>query len=328
MSLSEKLESVREKIKDTKIVILGDSTIDRFTIASAKGLSPEAPIPALNVKREYFSLGASFNAVENLLSFGTKPIYFTVTGSDPEGDYFIKEAKEQIDAEDIIQEEKRKTTSVHRVYADGYLMLWMENSAANKISKLTEKAIVLKLKEKIKGASAILLSDHGRGVVTKSLVKAISEEAKKTSIPVIVNGKAGSINNYEGVNYLRLIRLETSSATGISPINETSYRNMALKLLSMIGAEGVVITWLEDGFFLLKGENFKKLGPITMKPSNLIGIGDLITSTTALFLSLGLSFEESSKLAYFAAIFASSTGKRVIESFDRLVDFIRKSEGL
>ncbi|MEM4092597.1 MAG: PfkB family carbohydrate kinase, partial [Conexivisphaerales archaeon] len=318
--MSDDISSYKEKVSKIKIAVIGDSTIDRYTVASAKRISPEAPIPALNVDKEYYRIGASFNAVESILNLGAKVAYFTVTGSDLEGQQFARELeRNNVATHWVFPEKEMKTTSIHRVISDGYLMLWMEKSRVNKISKNTERMIIEKLD--VEDVNAIVLSDHGRGTITEGLLKGISAKAKTRNIPVLINGRGGSVNNYNGVDYIRISREDSFKATGITLINDTSYRNTAIKIASLTGAKGVVITWLEDGFYIINGKKFTHIAPLHVRPVNLVGIGDTITSIIALFMSAGLSLEESSRIAYYGGVLASISTRRSPQSFDKLAKF-------
>ena len=326
MSLSEKLDSSKNKLNDIKIMVLGDAVIDRFTVVEPEGISREAPIPAMNIKKEYFRIGASFNAAKTLLNLSVKPIYITAVGSDPEGDHFIEETKKELPDAVIVVDKKKKTDSVYRVHSNGYLLLWAEKSSKKGLSKEAESSIIDSFMKMIDEAKVIIVSDHARGFLNKNIRDAATLNAKKKKIPVLINGRPENVHLYSGADYLRMNREDAIKLTGISPLNSTSYRNMALKLSSATGVENVLITWLEEGFFGLRSESFFKVDPLSLKFSNLGGIGDAIVAFLAVFLSLGFSFEESSKLSYYAASLRAMGEKEKGSFFEKLVDFVSKND--
>ncbi len=326
MSLSEKLASVKGKLKDINVIVLGDPVIDRFTIVEPEGISREAPIPAMNIKKEYYKLGASYNAVKGLLDLSVKPVYITVVGSDPEGEHFAEEVKKEVKDAEIVFDENRNTDSVYRVFSDGYLLLWAEKSSKKGISEEAENSVIKRFKKRVGEADSVIISDHARGFLSKSVKEAVVSSTKERNIPLIINGRPENVYMYSDADYLRMNREDAVKLTGISPMNSTSYRNMALKLSSMAKVENVLITWLEEGFFCLKGESFFKVEPLSFRPSNLRGIGDVIVSSFAVFLSLGFSYEEASKLSYFTAALKTQSEKVKGEFFEKLVDYVSKND--
>ena len=324
MSLSERLEEAKDRLKDIKIMVLGDSVIDRYALVEPEGISREAPIPAVSIKREYYTLGASFNAVKSLLELSASPIYVTAVGSDSEGELFAKRVKGEVKDSEVISDSKRSTDSVFRVYSNGYLMLWAEKSSKKPLSKEAESKIIKKLKERSSEAKAIIVSDHARGFLTKDIREAVVQAAKSNSVPVIINGRPENIYLYEGADYLRMNREDAVKLTGIAPINSTSYRNMALKLSSISKVENVMITWLEDGFYALKGESFFSVKPVSFKPSRLTGIGDVIVASFSVFLSLGFSYEDSVRLSYYASLLKAQGEGSKGRFIDRLIDFLKQ----
>ncbi len=326
MSLTDRLASAKDKLKDLKVMVIGDPVIDRFTVVEPEGISREAPIPAMNIKKEYYRLGASYNAVKNLLGFPVKPIYLTAVGSDPEGEHFIQEVKKELSDAEIVVDEKKSTDSVYRVYSNGYLMLWAEKSSKKGISKEAENSLIKRFLRRAEEVDAVIVSDHARGVLSKNLKEAVLLKTRERKIPLIINGRPENVNMYAGADYLRMNRDDAVKLTGISPMNATSYRNMALKLSSMTKVDNVLITWLEEGFYGLKGESFFKVDPVSFRPFNLRGIGDVIVSSFAVFISLGFSYEEASKLSYYAAVLKSQGEKEKGNFYEKLLEFVAKND--
>jgi len=314
--------ALREAARRIRIAVVGDSTIDRYTIGSATRLSPEGPVPAVTVTRELFRPGASYNAVENLANLGIGVEYLTVVGGDPEGRHLVEElGRRGIPAGGVVVERGRRTTSVHRVLSDGHLLLWMERSSPRDISRRTESELLERLRASADGLGAIVVSDHARGIVTRGLMRGIVEEARRRGIPVFVNGRGANLPRYAGADLVRLSRAEASAATGIAPINDTSHRNMCMKAASLAGSGGVLVTWLEEGAWLLRGGSFSQIPPPSsgIRPSNLVGIGDAITALLAFLSSAGLDAEAASRGALMGAALAASEGRRSLESLDRLI---------
>ena len=324
MSLTDKLSSFKDRLKDIKIIVLGDPVIDRFSVVEPEGISREAPIPAMNIKKEYFRLGASYNAVKTLLDLSVKPVYITAVGSDPEGQHFIDQVKKELSDAEIAVDEKKMTDSVYRVYSNGYLLLWAEKSNRKNLSKETESSLIKRFMRRVDEADAVIVSDHARGIMSKRIKDAVVLAAKEKKIPLVINGRPENAHLYAGADYLRMNKDDAQKLTGISPMNSTSYRNMALKLSSLSRTENVLITWLEEGFYGLRGETFFKVEPVSFRPANVRGIGDVIVSAFAVFLVLGFSFEEAAKLSYYTSVITAEGNKS--EIFEKLMQYVLEKE--
>ncbi|MGC8568949.1 MAG: bifunctional heptose 7-phosphate kinase/heptose 1-phosphate adenyltransferase [Nitrososphaeria archaeon] len=326
MKLSERLESVRQRRSEVKILVLGDFVIDRHMVAEAGGISKEAPIPAFSIRKELIAPGASFNAVKNLQSLGFNVSYVTVVGSDADGDAAIERVRKKVRESYVVVDRRRKTDTVFRVFSDGYLVLWAEKSQRKELSDEAERTLIERISEASKGVSAVVVSDHARGVITEGVMKGLADLSAKSGVPIVVNGRPERADIYRNATHLRMSRSDASAATGISPVNETSIRNMALRISSMSGVDNVLITWLEDGFFGLSGESFFRIKPVEVKRANLIGIGDVITSSLAAFLSMGLSFEESARASYYNAILCASGKAGREDLYNLIIEMARRYE--
>lgn len=323
------LSEIVEKMKGRRVLVIGDVTLDRFTLGKATKISPEAPVPIVEVESESYSLGAAANVIRNLNALGGDVLIATVVGDDIEGDHLIQGIKEMgISTEGIFKDRERVTTLVHRIRAGAQQVLRVDRCKDEEISHDLSMKIVSYAKTLSDKPDIFLIADYGRGVITHELVSAIVEIARKNGKKIVVNPKKEHFLYYDGVDVIRTNRSEASFATGVAPINETSIRIMGQKILTLVRCEAVLITWIEEGFHLFeKDGKVTFIPPLLKRPLDLTGVGDTITCVIALGLAVGAKIGDSAKLANYAgAIVANKKGLATVTP-DELKEALTKGIG-
>jgi D-beta-D-heptose 7-phosphate kinase/D-beta-D-heptose 1-phosphate adenosyltransferase len=306
------LDEIIEKMKGKKVLVLGDVTFDKYTMGQVTRISPEAPVPMVEIESESYFLGGAANVIKNLCALEAKVSIATVIGDDPEGGYLIREIEKMgVDALGIFKDQKRITTMISRILAsDNHQLLRLDRAENKKI----DHEMATKLADYVKGAinafDALIIADYGRGVITQELVSNVVKIAKESGKKVVVNPKKEDFPYYEGVDVVRTNRREASYATGVSAINETSIRIMGQKILTSLRCGAVLITWIEEGFHLFERDGkVTFIPPLVKRPIDVTGVGDTITCVLALGLAAGATVEKSSRLANYAgAIVANKKG--------------------
>lgn len=303
-----KLIEAVEQIKGRKVLVIGDVELDKFTTGKANKISPEAPVPIVEVESEGYILGATANIINNIRALGGEVWLVTVIGDDPEGECLMGKLKElNVNVDGVFRDKERITTLVHRIVTGGQQLLRLDRNKSQKISHEMAENIINYVSEIIVGLDITVLSDYGRGVVTHEVIKGVTGYSRQHNKKIVVNPKKENFWNYEGASLIRTNKLEASYATGITPINETSVRNMGQKILTVLGCKATLITWIEEGSYLFEQSGkIAFIPPLIKRPINTIGVGDAITSALALATAAGLTFEDSSRIANFAGAIAAS----------------------
>jgi rfaE bifunctional protein kinase chain/domain len=306
------LGEIIEKMKNKRILVLGDVTFDKYIMGRVTKISPEAPVPMVEVESESYFLGGAANVVKNLSALETKVSIVTVIGDDPEGGYLIREIEKMgVDALGIFKDQKRITTMVSRILAsENYQLLRLDRAEDKKINHETTLKLTDYMEGSIDAFDVLLIADYGRGVITQELVSNVVKIAKESGKQVVVNPKRENFIYYEGVDLIRTNRREASYVTGVSAINETCIRIMGQKILTSLRCGAVLITWVEGGFHLFERDGkVIFIPPLIKRPVDVTGVGDTITCALALGLAAGATIEESSILANYAgAIVANKNG--------------------
>jgi rfaE bifunctional protein kinase chain/domain len=306
------LEELIGKIKGKKVLVLGDMIFDKRIVGQCTKISPEAPVPMLEVESETYFAGGAANIINNLHSLGAEVAIATVIGDDPEGSYLIREIEKMgVDASGVFKDKKRITTMVTRVLtSNDYQLLRLERAEDKKIDHEIIAKLSGYIKNEIGVSDVLLVSDYGKGVITQDLVSGVIKIARERNKKVVVNPKKENFLCYEGVDVVRTNLREASYATGVSLVNETSIRIMGQKILSSLRCDAVLITWIEEGFHLFERDGkVIFIPPLLKRPVDITGVGDAVTCGLALGLATGATVEESSRLAnYVGAIVANKNG--------------------
>lgn len=293
------------------VLVIGDLMLDKFIYGTVSRISPEAPVPVVDVASEIYRVGGAANAVSNMRVLGGNVIGVGVVGDDWYGRRLIGLLKQEgVDTECVIICKDRPTTVKTRVIAGEQQIVRIDQEKRDAIDQEYTKTILDFLNEKIDSIDALLISDYDKGVVTNMLLERLIPLAKKSSKPIIAHPKVEHFLDYKGVTMV-ITNLERASAvTGIRQINETSIRNMGNWLLTHLECEHVLITREKDGMSL-----FEKNGRIIHIPAtarevlNLTGAGDTVSSLITLSLASGTTNMTNS------AILANIAAGIVIEKF-------------
>jgi D-beta-D-heptose 7-phosphate kinase/D-beta-D-heptose 1-phosphate adenosyltransferase len=299
-----------EKLQGTRILVVGDVNLDTRIIGEAVGLSPEAPVPRLEIGVEERLLGGAANIVENIRALGGEARLFTVSGDDPEGEYLARELEKRNVWSSIIRESGRITTHVTRILTkEGYQLLRIEKAEVGEVNQKTVNEVLQSAKGSIDWCQAVLVADFARGLVTKGLMSGLVQLAHEKGKRVVVNAARQHILYYEDADAIRINRREASLFAGVSTINETSLRIIGQKILSSAKCRAVVLTWIEEGIHIFEREKLTFIPPVIKRPLDVTGCGNTITSVIALGLAAGAGLEDSVRLANFAgAIVANKMG--------------------
>lgn len=297
------MKDVISKFKEKNILVLGDMMLDEFITGEVSRISPEAPVPVVDVSSTYVMPGGAANAINNLNALGAKVCVAGVVGKDAKGEKLTKILKEKnIDVGGLMVDENRPTTLKTRIIAHNQQVVRIDQEKRGEIEDSTSNELFEYIQRIISKIDAIVVSDYDKGVVTSRLLADVVKLANENECIITVDPKVRNILNYQGVTAITPNQFEASAAVGISIINETSVRNMGQKLLTMLECDGVLITKGKDGMSL-----FEKNGSVTHIPSvaqevfDVTGAGDTVASTFTLALASGANMLDAARLSNYAA---------------------------
>ncbi len=297
------LLSYLERFKDAPVLVVGDIMLDHFIWGRVTRISPEAPVPVVDIKNESIMLGGAANVLGNIISLGGKARICGVVGADYMGKRLVRELKGRgVDTGGVVVEAGRPTTVKTRVIAHSQQVVRFDREGKDGVSPDTERRIIGYAKDNGRALSGIIISDYAKGVVTKSLVGALIGVASARRIPVVVDPKVAHFDFYKGVTALTPNNLEASQASGIDIADEGSLALAGRTILKRLGCEAVLITRGEQGMSLfVKGKRPVHIPTVAKEVYDVTGAGDTVIAVFTLALASGAEMREAAVIANHAA---------------------------
>ena len=301
---NERLIDIVGNFNKGKVLVVGDVMIDQFIYGTVDRISPEAPVPVVEVQDETFTLGGAANVLNNIkkLGGGTSSVC-GVIGDDSYGER-AKSLFKQIGAKSdgLIADSQRITTKKTRIIAHSQQVVRFDKEVKNNITKPTYNKVISYIKSNITGYDAVIISDYGKGVITKELAAAVVDICTKNNRIIIVDPKTNHLLYYKGITSMTPNHHEASLAAGIKITDEKTLEKAGNLLITFLESDSVLITRGDKGMAL-----FEKAGTISNIPTvaqnvyDVTGAGDTVISVFTLALSVGASFKEAAVLANYAA---------------------------
>ncbi|MHC1742151.1 MAG: D-glycero-beta-D-manno-heptose-7-phosphate kinase [Syntrophobacteraceae bacterium] len=323
----ERFAQALSHFSDRQVLIVGDLMLDVFVWGDVQRISPEAPVPVVDVRDETQLLGGTANVANNVAALGGKAIVSGVVGNDHSGREVVRMLRKVgIPTEGLVVEDKRPTTVKTRIIAQNQQVVRYDRELRRPLQPSSLEKILEYVAERSSGAGALIVSDYAKGVVSHELMEAIRNLDLASRFPVIVDPKIQHTELYRGVTLVTPNHHEASRMSGIEIVDTESLRAAGRKLLLLMGCQAVLITRGKDGMAL-----FDQTGELTTIPTvarrvyDVTGAGDTVIATLALGLVAGLSTNEAALLANIAAgIVVGEVGTAVV-TVDRLIEAIRDS---
>ena len=289
--------------KSKRILIVGDAIIDTYLWGEIHRMSPEAPVPVVDVavNQNDSRLGGAANVALNLKELGAESILCTVIGNDNRGIIFEQLMQEQgLSLEGMLISNGRKTTTKTRVIADNKHQLRIdeedtypikvENQFYNLIEKLTHNI------------DAIILQDYNKGVLTETIIEKIISLANSKNIPTVVDPKKQNFLSYKQCTLFKTNLKEINEGLNTNPdINNFSeIEETTSKLRNIISAKAILLTLSNKGIFLNTKSGSKIKESTTSNVIDVSGAGDTVVSVAAMCLACNIDFEELAILSNIA----------------------------
>jgi len=297
------LKKIIKRFSDVRILVIGDIMLDRFIWGGVSRISPEAPVPVVVVEKETFLLGGAANVVNNIHALGGKVSLCGLIGDDENGQKITQKLDEMgIERQGVIIESGRQTTVKTRIIAHHQQLVRIDRETTHPPSASTIRSLLDYLAQNINKVDGIILSDYGKGLLTKGFICHAIRIAKKAKKYIMADPKVKTFFFYRGATVVTPNTMEASSASGI-PITDTASLEKAGKmLLKKLKSDALVITRGEDGMAIFEPQRKPFLVPTKAKEVyDVTGAGDTVIGTMALALGAGASIRVAADLANHAA---------------------------
>ncbi|RJQ19740.1 MAG: D-glycero-beta-D-manno-heptose-7-phosphate kinase [Nitrospiraceae bacterium] len=296
------MKTLFRKFKDTGILVIGDLMVDQYIRGRVKRISPEAPVPVVEVTDENLLLGGAANVAHNILSLGGKVYVAGTVGRDESGKILVDKFSESgINTDGIVIDGDRPTTVKTRVIAHSQQVVRFDREVKADISHSTLSLILGYVKERLPEIKGIVISDYCKGLVTRALVKKVLELVGPR-VFVSVDPKIGHFDYYKGVSLITPNINEASFGSGIDIIDGKTLIAAGNALLRKIRCRAVIITRGDEGMSL-----FERNGKIIHIPTcarevyDVTGAGDTVIAALTLCRAAGAKLEDAAMIANYAA---------------------------
>ncbi len=271
-----------------RALVVGDVMIDAYTKGVVERMSPEAPVPIVNVKSSFDRLGGAANVVLNLKSSGAVPYVCSVIGDDPYGEKLCQLLLEHgVDVGCLVKSRQRRTTVKHRVFNGDKQVLRIDEEDFFDLTDDGHQALWEVIVKRLDSEpfDVIILQDYNKGVLTEKMIQAIVGLARQKNIPVAVDPKKKNFFAYQGVTLFKPNGKELRDGLGVNAETIDELRHSAVVLQQRLNCQYLMVT-LPEGVMILHDGSFHH---IPAHPRNIVdvsGAGDTVLSVAALCLAL------------------------------------------
>ena len=318
------------KMPGREVVVYGDVMLDEFVWGDVTRISPEAPVPVVDIRRESVHLGGAANVLANLVGLGARARVVGVIGEDSAGARLRAELCETSPAHRdacLVVERERPTTVKTRIIAHNQLVVRADRERRTPVTGEVERGLIEILREAIASADAFIVSDYDKGAVTPGALAEILPLAVARGIPVLVDPKIRNFDSYRPATLVTPNHHEALRLTNTEDYTDDGLRRAGFEIQERLGCEAVLVTRGERGMMLLeKGREPVYVETVAREVYDVTGAGDTVIATLAASLSAGATVLEAAVLANHAAgIVVGKVGTAAV-SADELAHSFRDDE--
>lgn len=269
--------------------------IDAYIWGSVERISPEAPVPVVQVSRRDFRLGGAANVALNVLSMGATPVLCALAAQDEQGKRLVQLMEEKgMSTEGIVRSSARPTTVKSRVFAAHQHVVRIDEESDKPATPEEEKELIAKIVKLLPGCDVVIFEDYDKGVITPEVIRHTVELAKSQKIPTVVDPKKRNFLEYRGVTLFKpnVKELREGLKIELDPREDKSIRKATQALKEQLKVEGVMLTLSERGMFIDYQGSVKRLTAHKREIADVSGAGDTVVCLAALATAAGLSGED------------------------------------
>ncbi len=319
------VERIVASFPKQRIVVVGDVMLDEYVRGDVARISPEAPVPVVDLTERQMMPGGAANAAANIISLGASVALIGVVGVDAAAEQLRGAMTARgIDSKYIVGAADRSTTHKLRVVARTQQIVRVDVETRAVLSAQCEADVVAQIEASAVGAQAVVISDYAKGVVTNRVIQGCVEAARAAGIPLVVDPKGRDFTRYAGATIITPNVLELEEATGVSTHNESeAIVRAARDLLTRLNGASILVTRGAAGMTLLApNQPPLHLPTVARSVFDVTGAGDTVVSTLTLAMAARTSMLEALVLATHAASIAvgrpgtvAVTTKELLASF-------------
>jgi rfaE bifunctional protein kinase chain/domain len=286
------INQIFESFNHLRVLVIGDLMLDSYVWGKVERISPEAPVPVVNVQRRELRLGGAGNVLLNVQSLGAEAIVCSVIGTDNSGDLLRGSLIEKgLNCEGLIRSQERITTIKERIIAGSQQVVRIDTETDKPISSEESVALVEKAKSLIPSCHVVIFEDYDKGVLTEENIAEITDFANLHQVPTVVDPKKRNFLAYKNTTLFKpnLKELKEGLKVDFDASQPNELRTIVARLKEQLHLKGALITLSELGVFIdFQGEIYQLPAHIR-QIADVSGAGDTVISIAACCVALGLS---------------------------------------
>ncbi|MDP2267657.1 MAG: D-glycero-beta-D-manno-heptose-7-phosphate kinase, partial [Deltaproteobacteria bacterium] len=287
------------------VLVVGDIMLDHFIWGKVARISPEAPVPVVDVQTENIMLGGCANVINNIHAIGGRALGTGVVGADEMGERLCQEfLARRIDVGGVIVEKARPTTLKTRIVAHGQQIVRFDRESRAPAAKDSIERIIAYVESRLNQIGAIVVSDYNKGLITQDLLDGIRKVVAGRKLVVCVDPKRDDFSFYRGFDVITPNHHEAGRALGREINNEADLRRTGATLMERFDFKAALITRGEEGISLFEKGNslvHTHFPTEAREVFDVTGAGDTVIGVFALAMAADASFKEAAALANRAA---------------------------
>lgn len=297
------LRATVDRFAGRRVAVLGDLMLDRYLWGRVERISPEAPVPVVEVEKESFTLGGAGNVAANLRALGAEPVLVAVVGDDDEGRHLSRAlAARGVDPRGVLIDATRPTTVKTRIIAHSQQVVRADRESRADLGGDALARVLDTLADELPGCEALVVSDYGKGLIHPGTLERTLSLALSHGFPVCVDPKESHIDAYRGASILTPNQHEAGYVQGRRIVDEASLLEVGWGLQRRLDAGAVLVTRGPEGMSLFeRGGRLTHLPTVAREVFDVTGAGDTVVSVVALGLASGAELPSACFLANHAA---------------------------
>lgn len=297
-----RLDQIFSNFNGKSIAIVGDIMLDRYFWGKVARISPEAPVPVVEVDSVSARLGGSANVANNVVSLTGNALMVGVIGNDEEGKHLRDLAKSQGLSEDcLVVDESRPTTTKTRVIGHGQHIVRIDSERKAPLNRDAEKRLLSALEARIREVDAVILEDYNKGVLTDTVIRRCIELARKHDKPVTVDPKFDNFFAYRNVTVFKPNRKEIEEALGTKISDLADLEEAGNSVRKKLKADHVLVTLGAKGMALFSNGPMKHVETVARNVVDVSGAGDTVIAALTMGIVAGAAVVEAAAIANIAA---------------------------
>jgi D-beta-D-heptose 7-phosphate kinase/D-beta-D-heptose 1-phosphate adenosyltransferase len=289
------------RMKESRVVVVGDIMLDRYLVGETERLSPEAPVPVVTVRERHARLGGAANVAMNVAALGARALLVGVVGDDIDGGAIRQElAVARLEDRFVVTVAGRPTTSKTRIIARSQQIVRIDDEIDSLLDGTDLERLIRIARDALADADALLLEDYNKGALPPRLIAAVMEVARRRGIPIVVDPKFRQFFEYAGATVFKPNRRELESALGAAV--DLQNGNALPQVLARLKVDNLLVTLGAEGMVLvMKDGSTTHIPSIARDIYDVSGAGDTVTAWMGTALAGGASIREAAQLANYAA---------------------------